>query len=60
MGDDAKTTKTGRVIQPIEKIPGGGDVHETFRTDKDGKPTDGHTTVRLPGDKTVHVPWTNE
>lgn len=47
------------VIQPVMPLPNGGDVHETFRINPKGDPEGGHTTVRVPGGDTVHLPWDN-
>ena len=44
-------------IQPLGPSPLGGDIHEGFRVDKDGNLLDGHTTVRIPGGKKIHLPW---
>lgn len=59
MGDYKPTSKTGWGIQPIEKNPGGqgGDLHDTFKVDRDGNISGGHTTVQTPGKPPVHMPW---
>ncbi len=44
-------------IQPITRLPMGGDIHESFRILPDGSLTGGHTTVRMPGGKEIHLPW---
>lgn len=37
-------------VQPIESLPGGGDIHDTFGVDPQGNILPGgHTTVVLPG-----------
>ncbi|MBU2472612.1 hypothetical protein KKE74_01105 [Patescibacteria group bacterium] len=54
-----KPLKNGFGIQPIGKSPlGVGDMHETFKIDKQGNISEGHTTVRIPGGKSTHMPWT--
>ena len=52
-----KPIQNGYGIQPIERLPNGGDIHETFRVDREGNVTDGHTTVRLPGGQSIKLPW---
>ena len=49
--------KNGWVIQPGSPLPGGGDVHDTFRVDRNGNISGGHTTIRTPGNKEVQLPW---
>jgi len=44
-------------VQPLGPSPLGGDVHETFRVDRDGKVSGGHTTIRIPGGKSISLPW---
>lgn len=55
--DDFIKRKDGWGIQPIERLPNSGDLHDTFRVDESGQVSSGHTTVRLPGGQTVHMPW---
>jgi hypothetical protein len=56
---DFKPLNNGFGIQPIGNPPGmeKGDVHETFQADQAGNVSNGHTTVRLPGDLSVQLPW---
>jgi hypothetical protein len=35
----------------------GGDVHETFRTDRYDNIYGGHTTIQLPEYGSLHIPW---
>ena len=44
-------------IQPLGPSPLGGDMHETFKLDREGNLSDGHTTIRIPGGKEIHIPW---
>jgi len=48
---------SGYGIQPIGPSPEGGDIHDTIKVDEKGNILDGHTTVRIPGGKSVHLPW---
>ena len=57
MYHDPILKKDGWVIQPIEKLPGGGDVHDTFRIDPSGNISGGHTTVRLPDGNAKPIQW---
>lgn len=57
MSNDFKKLKNGYGVQPIKKLPGGGDIHDTFKVDEYGNVSDGHTTVRLPYGKDVKLPW---
>ena len=52
--------RDGYGIQPVENLPGGGDIHDTFRVDDQGDISGGHTTVRIPGGQEVHLPWGDE
>ena len=53
-----KRLKDGWGIQPMGPSPlGDGDMHDTFRIDPDGNISGGHTTVRIPGGKKIHIPW---
>ncbi len=56
-GSGFKPLKNGFGIQPIGPSPAGGDVHDTFRVNKEGNVSGGHTTVRIPGGQKVHLPW---
>jgi len=58
-GSNFKTLKDGWGIQPMGPSPKGGDMHETFQVNKDGDISGGHTTVRIPGGKSVSIPWTS-
>jgi hypothetical protein len=49
--------KNGFGIQPLGPSPEGGDIHETFQVDQEGNMSGGHTTIRLPGDKDIQLPW---
>ena len=42
---------------PTYNIPGGGQIHETFKIDRYGNLYDSHTTVEIPGGKKSHIPW---
>jgi len=44
-------------IQPLGPSPLGGDMHETFKVDKEGNVSGGHTTVRIPGGQSIQLPW---
>lgn len=55
LGKPGKPSDFG--IQPLGPSPLGGDMHETFGVDKAGNIRDGHTTVRIPGGQTKHLPW---
>ena len=55
--DMFKPLKDGWGIQPAEKLPDGGDLHDTFRIDRDGNLDGGHTTIQLPGGPKKHLPW---
>jgi len=39
------------------QVSTGGGLHDTMKFDKDYNIYDGHTTLRLPGGREVHVPW---
>jgi hypothetical protein len=45
------------VINPIEKFPGGGDIHEHFGVNPQGDILWGTTTIRLPGGIQDHISW---
>jgi hypothetical protein len=49
--------KNGWGIQPIERFPGGEDMHDNFHVDQFGDISGGHTTIRLPGNQDVHLLW---
>lgn len=60
MGDNKPFVplKNGFGIQPMGPSPlGDGDMHDTFKSDSDGNISEGHTTVRIPGGKKIHMPW---
>jgi len=44
-------------IQPLGPSPLGGDIHETFKVDREGNISNGHTTVRIPGGQSINLPW---
>jgi len=44
-------------IQPIGPSPLGGDVHDTFRVNRQGNVSGGHTTARIPGGQSINIPW---
>jgi len=45
-------------IQPMGKSPlGTGDMHDTFQVNDKGDIFDGHTTVRIPGEQSIKMPW---
>ena len=54
---DFKPLSDGWGVQPFGRLPGGGDIHDTFQVDPMGNILDGHTTIRLPGGATDHLPW---
>lgn len=56
---DFKPSKdgSGYGVQPIDRLPGGGDVHDTFRVDQQGNVSGGHTTIQLPGQESLRLPW---
>lgn len=54
---DFKRLKGGFGIQPLGPSPLGGDMHDGFTVDDKGNITNGHTTVRIPGGKEIHIPW---
>jgi len=45
------------VIIPEGPSPIGGDIHESFNTDRNGNLFDGHTTIRIPGGQDINIPW---
>jgi len=50
--------KDGFGLQPLGPSPlGTGDMHESFNVDDQGNIFNGHTTIRLPGDKEARMPW---
>ena len=51
------TSQPNQFIIPTYNIPGGGDIHETFKIDRYGNIYDGHTTLRIPGGKDDHINW---
>ena len=53
-----KPINNGYGIQPLCPVPNyGGDIHDTFKVDKLGNITDGHTTLQIPGDKKIRLNW---
>lgn len=52
-----KRLKDGFGIQPMGPSPLGGDMHDTFRVNEQGNIFEGHTTVRIPGGQSAHIPW---
>jgi len=52
-----KPLNGGWGIQPLGPSPLGGDIHDTFRIDENGRISGGHTTVRIPGGKSTNIPW---
>ena len=54
---DFRPLNDGWGIQPIERLPGGGDIHDTFRVDPLGDIHGGHTTIRLPGGLSDRLDW---
>ena len=52
-----KPLNDGWGVQPIERLPGGGDIHDTFRVDDLGNISGGHTTIRRPGGIEAQLPW---
>ena len=55
---DFLPTSNGWGIQPIrESTPFGGGMHDTFRVDKSGDLSGGHTTIEIPGGQKVRLPW---
>jgi len=51
------TSQPSQFTLPTFNIPGGGQIHETFKVDRYGNLFDEHTTIELPGMKKVHMPW---
>jgi len=47
----------GYGIQPMGPSPLGGDIHDTFRVDRSGNISNGHTTVQIPGGQKTHLLW---
>ena len=56
-GSGLKRIKGDFNIQPLGPSPLGGDIHEGFNVDTEGNISGGHTTVRIPGGKEIHLPW---
>jgi len=56
-GSGFKRIKEDFGIQPLGPSPLGGDMHEAFNYDTEGNISGGHTTVRIPGGKEIHLPW---
>ena len=55
---DFKPLNDGWGIQPIERLPGGGDIHDTFGVDSLGNILPGgHTTISLPGGEPERFDW---
>ena len=52
-----KPLNNGFGIQPMGPSPRGGDMHDTFKIDPFGNVSEGHTTVRIPGNQTIRMPW---
>jgi len=48
---------SGYGYQPIGPSSEGGDMHDTIKADKEGNILDGHTTIRIPGGQSIHMPW---
>jgi len=44
-------------IRPLGTTPLGGDNHETFIVNGKGGLGGSHTTIRLPGNRSVKLPW---
>jgi hypothetical protein len=58
MSKDFKPLGNDWGIQPIGPSPlEKGDMHDTFRVNEQGDISGGHTTVRLPDNKSVKLPW---
>lgn len=55
--DPFKPLKDGWGIQPIGPSPLGGDIHDTFRVDREGNISGGHTTIQIPGSLPKRLPW---
>jgi len=47
-------------IAPVENLPGGGQVHESFNVNRWGELSKGHTTTELPGGSKYRVDWSTE
>lgn len=57
MGNGFIPRDNGWGVQPVQRLPEGGDVHETFRVNESGDISGGHTTVRLPDRTEKQLPW---
>lgn len=55
LGQEGRPSNFG--VQPLGSTPLGGDIHETFGVNEQGDLFGGHTTIRLPGLKEIHLPW---
>jgi hypothetical protein len=52
------TSQPNQFSIPTYDIPGGGQIHETFKVDRYGNLFDEHTTIQLPGGiEPIHKPW---
>ena len=51
------TSQPNQFTVPTYNIPGGGQIHETFKIDRYGNLHDQHTTVQVPGIPSTHMPW---
>jgi hypothetical protein len=48
----------GQFVVPYGNVTEmGGDVHDTFKTDRYDNPYGGHTTINIPGYNKIHLPW---
>lgn len=53
-----ETSQPSQFSIPTYNIPGGGQIHETFKIDRYSNLFDAHTTIQVPGGKEpIHIPW---
>lgn len=52
-----KPLRNGWGIQPIGSSPIGGDIHDTFKVDKSGDISGGHTTIRISKGQDIQLKW---
>ncbi len=51
------TSQPNQFIIPTYDIPGGGQIHETFKIDRYGNLYKEHSTIEIPGGIKGHVNW---
>ncbi len=51
------TSQPNQFVLTTFKIPGGGDIHETFKVDRYNNIYNAHTTLRVPGKISDNIDW---